>query len=315
MASAFLPEVHVETDVDVQLLQTTFSVETTPTSVLTAGRMTKESSGWYASAKGESCDDSCASRGLACSNSSSDIAEVDTSDEVKDLIYQVGGDPGLDTCKTGCNFEPGSWKDGGPCWYCANPSTHDCSSSNTKRHLLCYCESATTTTTTVPTITAVAATDECYSSAVPGRSPGSSLGGKKAAATLSDCQGLCTAISSCLAIIYRESSELCYTLERTYDANYAEATDDCVVANKLSCQASDDCYSRAVSGRSPGSSIGGPQAASTLSDCEGLCTANSACKAIIFRESSEKCYTLARTYDANYGEATDDCVVSNKESC
>lgn len=101
--------------------------------------------GWYASAKGDSCDATCAALGSVCSADQN--LEIDTSAEVKALIQKIGGDPGADDCKTGCYYQPGSWKPGKACWYCpteekrqyTNVDENDCAAANSKRQRLCYC--------------------------------------------------------------------------------------------------------------------------------------------------------------------------------
>jgi hypothetical protein len=74
-------------------------------------------------------------------------------------------------------------------------------------------------------------TPGCFSPAIGGKSPGSSLG-SSSKDTLEDCQSACNDDSGCLAITYRAASGACWQLARTYDSKYTTATDDCVVANK-----------------------------------------------------------------------------------
>jgi hypothetical protein len=71
------------------------------------------------------------------------------------------------------------------------------------------------------------------------------------------------------------------------------------------------CMTDAISGTSPGSSMG-KVTKSTLEECEENCVETDSCLAITYRAASGDCWRLARTYDGNYQAANDDCVVSNK---
>jgi len=76
------------------------------------------------------------------------------------------------------------------------------------------------------------------------------------------------------------------------------------------------CMSTPVSGKSPGSNSGRwPSGVTTIEDCNDKCINTAACLAITYRQSETKCYTLDRTYDANFAAASDDVVVSNRVAC
>ena len=71
-----------------------------------------------------------------------------------------------------------------------------------------------------------------FSAAVPGRSPGSNLGGSTAVTSLEACQALCCADARCLAVIYYSSTGGCYLLDRTYEGNFLPS-EVSVVSNVL----------------------------------------------------------------------------------
>ena len=71
-------------------------------------------------------------------------------------------------------------------------------------------------------------------------------------------------------------------------------------------------FTDAVQGKSPGSNIGNPSAAS-LEACHVLCCANAGCLAVIYWDSGS-CFLLGRTYDGNF-QSSDASVVSNRVTC
>lgn len=71
-----------------------------------------------------------------------------------------------------------------------------------------------------------------------------------------------------------------------------------------------NCWSPAISGISPGSSLGSSTQTS-LDACKAYCLGFGSCMALVFRSGTGGCNALDRTYDANYGTATDDAVVAN----
>ena len=75
----------------------------------------------------------------------------------------------------------------------------------------------------------------CWSPAIPGVSPGSTIGSSSSTQTSLDaCKAYCLGFGSCVALVFRSGTGSCFALDRTYDANfqtYASGTDDAVVAN------------------------------------------------------------------------------------
>jgi len=72
------------------------------------------------------------------------------------------------------------------------------------------------------------------------------------------------------------------------------------------------CYGTAISGSSPGSSIGGQSYfAASLEDCQSKCSVLNECKAVVYWAGIQACRLLERTYQGKY-QAADGAVVANK---
>jgi len=72
------------------------------------------------------------------------------------------------------------------------------------------------------------------------------------------------------------------------------------------------CYGTAISGSSPGSSIGGQSYfAASLEDCQSKCSVLNECKAVVYWAGIQACRLLERTYQGKY-QAAEGAVVANK---
>lgn len=141
---------------------------------------------------------------------------------------------------------------------------------------------------------------------------------------LQDCYEICDAEDSCFAVVFKESRSLCVTLPRKYDDNYKKRDRGPVVSNRI-CPTSSSLssslvgagvkgcqFSTAIRGHSPGSMIKKHEEVATLEDCQKLCASDVTCLAVVLRQSQRWCFTLPRTYNANYDVSSDDAVASNK---
>lgn len=78
--------------------------------------------------------------------------------------------------------------------------------------------------------TATSTQVQCFSAAINGKSPGSALG-KSSTETLAQCEEECAAMAECQAIVWWSTTNYCWYLDRTYNANY-EYNANAWVANK-----------------------------------------------------------------------------------
>jgi len=91
--------------------------------------------------------------------------------------------------------------------------------------------------------------------------------------------------------------------------------------NPANCPAASCCcetMSPTVSGRSPGSDVGGKITnVGNLAACQDMCLDEDACLAMSYKASASSCFMFDRTYEGNFDASvgSDDCVVGNKALC